>query len=262
MITLDEIIAIGETTLDGVTDTLTLSKTQNTAPSAIVLLLSSPQYGGTPFAPSSVTYGGNDMELVGDWAQFYFAPMLYVLKAPPKGPQDLVVNYPVAGVMKFPSYVAVSFYGANLGFVPTFRSHRVGEVPTEETRMVNVSRRSSSALIAHIYVQKWGADLPIGATDCIFEGDGAELGRWAEYSQYACLQLPSDGRGRMSYYVEGAVVPPDGDAKALPGGKDPLGGIELLAEHGEGDFVPGFDALMVEVTESGRLHSYKNIAVA
>lgn len=234
MITLDEVIAVGVTELDGSTSSVTLQKTSDSAPSAILLLLNSPQYDGTPLPPELVTYGGNDMELLGQWARYYFAPMLYVLKAPPRGPQDLVINYPVGGPYKYPSYAVISLYGPNLGFVPSFHEHVAIQTHEEANRMVNIKRKANSAILSLIRIQTWVSG-SIGETDCIFEGEGTDLGRWNSYSNYACLQLPSDGTDKMNYYVN----PEIGD-----------------------NFIPAFEALMVEVTQTGKQQNLRNIAVA
>jgi hypothetical protein len=166
---------------------LIITKTNNTAPSIVVCLVSCADYTFSAIQIEDITYGGCQMDLIGTFGSG-FPRSVYILKDPPPGIQDTVITFPPEETgYVYPMIALFSFNGELNGVVPTYIDNS-GDDP-----VVSITRASSSAIIGLGYTEAF-AEYVVP----IFDGVGAEMGI-IENHWFLGLQLPADGTGSFTW---------------------------------------------------------------
>jgi len=185
---LDESIALFTQTLH-LQHTYTMTKQLNTAPTVVLLCYGS-SVGTSEVPPVSVTYGGEDMTLVGTHGTGFLTRRIYALIPPPAGIQDCVITIPT-GAGYYNIFGALTSYtGAAIESIST-SSNGIGVYDP----MVSFGAHPNSLL--HVFAQFYDF---VNRFD---SANGVELGRWQSNQLGAAYEL-AGGSGNIDWDFMGS----------------------------------------------------------
>ena len=165
-----------------------MTKQLNTAPTVVLLCYGS-SVGGSEAPPVSVTYGGEDMTLIGTHGSGNLTRRIYALVNPPSGIQDCVITIPTGAGYYNIFGTLTSYSGSSVESIST-SSNGYGLYDP----MVSFGAHTNSLL--HVFSQFFGF---VNRFD---SANGVELGRWQSNQLGAAYEL-AGGSGNIDWDFAG-----------------------------------------------------------